>query len=140
MMERIFAVVDSIGTCKFQTIFFSPHMPSWNEWAEMIQTITGMVLSPEDLKEIGERIYTLERMFNYREAGFDRKDDRLPERYYREKMPGGLPVVKGKKIQKTKFNGMLNEYYRFHGWNRRGLPTKATLKKLGLDQEPSHIL
>lgn len=140
MMERIYAVVDSIGTCKFHTIFFSPHMPSWNEWSRMIETITGMPLSPEDLKEIGERIYTLERMFNYREAGYDRKDDRLPERYYREEVPGGLPVVKGKKIDKKKFNGMLSEYYKFHGWNRQGLPTRTTLKKLGLDQEPSHIL
>lgn len=140
MMERIYAVVDAIGTCKFHTIFFSPHMPSWNEWSKMIEYITGMALSPEELKEIGERIYTMERMFNHREAGYDRKDDRLPERYYAEEVPGGLPVVKGKKIDKQKFNGMLNEYYKFHGWSRQGLPTKTGLKKLGLDQEPSHKL
>lgn len=140
VMERIYAVVDAIGTCKFHTIFFSPHMPSWNEWSKMIEYITGMALSPEELKVIGERIYTMERMFNHREAGYDRKDDRLPERYYKEKVPGGLPVVKGKKIDRKKFNGMLNEYYKFHGWNRQGLPTKKTLKSLGLDQEPSHKL
>jgi len=140
VMERIYAVVDSIGTCKFHTIFFSPHMPSWNEWSRMIESITGMAFSPEALKEIGERIYTLERMFNHREAGYDRKDDRLPERYYAEKVPGGLPVVKGRSIDKKKFNKMLDEYYKFHGWNRQGMPTRTTLKKLGLDQEPSHIL
>ena len=140
VMERIYAVVDSIGTCKFHTIFFSPHMPSWNEWSEMIYYITGMKLTSEEIKEIGERIYTVERMFNHREAGFDRKDDRLPERYFAEAVPGGLPIIKGTKMDKKKWEKMLDEYYEFHGWDKNGLPTKGGLKKLGLDKEPSHIL
>jgi len=140
VMERIYAVVDSIGTCKFQSIFFSPHMPSWNEWSEAIYYVTGMNISPEELKEVGERIYTLERMFNHREAGFDRKDDRLPERYFAEAVPGGLPIIKGTKMNRKKWDKMLDEYYELHGWDKNGLPTKGALKKLGLDKEPSHIL
>jgi len=140
VMERIYAVVDSLGTCKFHTIFFSPHMPYWNEWSKMIQYITGMKLSPEELREIGGRIYTIERMFNYREAGFDRKDDRLPERYFKEAIPGGLPIIKGIKMNKKKFENMLDEYYEFHGWDKNGLPTNESLEKFGLAQEPSHIL
>jgi aldehyde:ferredoxin oxidoreductase len=28
---------------------------------------------------------------------------------------------------------MLQKYYRGRGWDERGIPTKSTLKKLGLD-------
>jgi aldehyde:ferredoxin oxidoreductase len=140
MMERVFATVDSIGTCKFQTIFFSPHAPGWKEWSEMIHSVTGMKLTPDELKDVGERIYTLERMFNYREAGYDRKDDRLPERYFAEAVPGGLPVVKGTRMDRKKWNKMLDEYYELHGWDKNGVPTEEALKKLGLDKEPSHVL
>ncbi len=140
VMERVFAVVDSIGTCKFQTIFFSPHMPFWNEWSEMVYYITGMKFTPEEFREIGERIYTLERMFNYREAGFDRKDDCLPERYFAEAVPGGLPIVKGTRMDKKKWEKMLDEYYELHGWDMNGMPTKGALKTLGLDKEPSYVL
>jgi len=79
--ESVYAVVDALGTCKFQTIFFSPHMPSVQEFAEHIKYITGMEFTPEELQETGQRITALERMFNVRE-GKDRKDDYLPERYY----------------------------------------------------------
>jgi aldehyde:ferredoxin oxidoreductase len=140
VMERLYALVDSIGTCKFQTIFFSPTMPSWDEWSKMIYYVTGLELTPQDLEDIGGRICTIERMFNHREAGFDRKDDRLPERYYVEPVPGGLPIVKGKKIDRKRFEGMLDEYYQFHGWSKRGIPLKKTLKTLGMDKEPSHML
>jgi aldehyde:ferredoxin oxidoreductase len=140
MMERVFATVDSIGTCKFQTIFFSPHAPGWKEWSEMIYSVTGMKFTPEELKDVGERIYTLERMFNYREAGYDRKDDRLPERYFAEAVPGGLPVVKGTRMDRKKWNKMLDEYYELHGWDNNGLPTEEALRKLGLEKEPSHVL
>jgi len=91
------------------------------------------------LMEIGERIYTIERMFNARE-GFTRKDDALPERFFKEPTPIGLPIVKGRKIDRERFNMMLDEYYVLHGWDNKGVPTKETLEKLGLHQEPSHII
>ncbi|TEU05193.1 aldehyde ferredoxin oxidoreductase, partial [Candidatus Bathyarchaeota archaeon] len=83
------------------------------------------------------RIYTIERMFNLRE-GFSRKDDRLPERYFEEPTPIGLPIVRGKKIDRDKFEKMLDEYYALHGWDENGVPKKETLEGLGLDKEPSH--
>lgn len=140
VMERVFSVVDSIGTCKFQTIFFSPHMPKFEEWAKMINYITGMEFTPEELRDIGERIYTLERMFNYREAKYSRKDDYVPERYFNESVPGGFPIVKGKRLEREKYDEMLDEYYRLHGWDKDGIPTEETLDKLGLSKEPSHII
>lgn len=141
VMERVMAVVDALGTCKFHTYFFSPNMPNWDNWSEVIRAITGLEVSPQELREIGERIHTLEKLFNYREAGYDRKDDTLPERYFAEPVPGGLPIVKGHRMERDKFEKMLDEYYEFHNWDKKtGLPTPEVLEKIGLDKEPSHLL
>lgn len=137
--ELLYAVVDSIGLCKFQTVFCAVHAPSWEEFSKLIHLSSGMEFSRDQLMEIAERIYTLERMFNIRE-GFTRRDDALPERFFKEPTPIGLPIVKGKKIDRERFNMMLDEYYVLHGWDNKGVPKKETLEKLGLHEEPSHII
>jgi aldehyde:ferredoxin oxidoreductase len=137
--ERLYAVVDSLGVCKFQTVFLAVHAPNWNEYSKLTRLATGMEFSKSQLMEIGERIYTLERLFNLRE-GFTRKDDNLPERYFEEPTPIGLPVAKGKKIDRAKFEKMLDEYYALHEWDREGIPKKETLEKLRLDKEPTHLI
>ncbi len=137
--EMLYSVVDSLGLCKFQTVFCAVHAPKFDEWTNLVRYATGMKLSKEDLMNIGERIYTVERMFNIRE-GFSRKDDTLPERYFKEPTPIGLPIAKDKKIDRKKFERMLDEYYELHGWDKHGNPTPETLKRLSLDKEPSHHL
>ena len=137
--ELLYAVTDSLGICKFQTVFCAVHAPKWKEFAKLIQLASGMELTKAQLMEIGERIYTIERMFNIRE-GFTRKDDALPERYFKEPTPIGLPIVKGKKIDKDKFEKVLDEYYALHGWDENGFPKKETLERLALDKEPSHMV
>jgi aldehyde:ferredoxin oxidoreductase len=137
--ERLYAVTDSIGTCKFQTVFCAFHAPKWNEFSNLIKLATGMEFSKTQLMETGERIYTLERLFNLRE-GFTRKDDCLPERYFKEPTPIGLPRAKGRKIDKERFEKMLDEYYALHQWDNQGVPTKETLEKLRLDKEPTHMI
>jgi len=137
--ELLYAVTDSLGTCKFQTSFCAVHAPGWKEFSKLVQLASGMKISKPQLMEIGERIYTLERIFNNRE-GFGRKDDALPERYFKEPTPIGLAIARGKTIDKEMFNKMLDEYYELHKWDSNGIPKKETLKQLGLDKEPSHII
>jgi len=137
--ELLYAVTDSIGTCKFQTVFCAFHAPKWEEFSKLIRLATGMEFSKAQLMETGERIYTLERLFNLRE-NFSRKDDALPERYFREPTPIGLPIAKGKKIDRERFEKMLDEYYALHDWDRDGVPKKETLERLKLDREPTHLL
>ena len=135
--ERLYAVTDSIGICKFQTVFCAVNAPKWEEFSKLIQLATDMRLTKVQLMNVGERIYTIERMFNLRE-GFSRKDDTLPERYFTEPTPTGLPIARGKKIDRDRFEKMLDEYYALHGWDENGAPKKETLERLGLDKEPSH--
>ncbi len=138
--ELLFAVVDSIGTCKFQTVFFSPNLPKYEEWCQYLLNITGLEFTPEELMEVGERIYTLERMINYREAGLTRKDDYPPERSFKESFQYGLKPVKGVHLDRKKYDKMLDEYYELHGWDSDGMPLPETLERLELDKEPSHII
>ncbi|MFW9880759.1 MAG: aldehyde ferredoxin oxidoreductase C-terminal domain-containing protein, partial [Candidatus Thorarchaeota archaeon] len=137
--ELLYAVTDSIGTCKFQTVFLAVHAPKWDEFSKLIYLVTGMKFSSSQLMNVGERIYTLERLFNIRE-GFTRKDDNLPKRYFEEPTPIGLPRVKGLKIDKDKFEKMLDEHYNLHGWDKNGIPTEETLQKLGIDKNSTPII
>lgn len=137
--ECLYAVVDSLGICKFQTIFLSPNMPKWEEYSRLIELVTGLKYTKEQLMEVGERIYNIERLFNNRE-GLSRADDTLPERYFVEPTPLGLEAVRGRVIDRKRFEHMLDEYYEIHGWDMEGNPTPETLNRLGLDQEPSHML
>jgi len=106
---------------------------------EVVHLVTGLQLTQKEVDEIGERIYTMERMFNNRQ-GRTRKDDYLPDRYYDEPTPVGMPMARGKTIDREKFDTMLDEYYELHGWDAGGVPKPETLKRLGIDTEPSHLL
>lgn len=129
--ENLYAVVDSLGICKFITKYFSPDLLGFEEFSKLIYYATGMRMSRKELSEIGERITNIERMFLVRE-GIRREDDNLPSRYF-DPMP--LGKNKGKKIDTQFFNRMLDDYYQLHGWDKEtGIPTKATLKRLHVDK------
>ena len=65
--ELLYAVVDSLGVCRFMTVFSSPHSPQYKEFSDLIYLASGLKISEEDLKTIGERVCTLERrMLNLR--------------------------------------------------------------------------
>jgi len=133
--ELEYAVVDSLGLCKFQTRFISVNAPTFEEWSKLIKLATGLEFTIDELFTIGERIYTLERMFNVRE-GFTRKDDYPPERMFREGTNAeNVTVEKGTKLDREKYNELLTKYYERHGWDENGIPKKETLSKLGLKWE-----
>jgi len=137
--EMVYEAVDCLGICKYHTIFLSPNLLSFDEFSELLYYNTGLEMSPQEIWEVADRAYTLERLFNIRE-GLTREHDWLVDRYFDEPTPVGLPVVRGKTIDREKFKKMIDEYYELHGWDENGLPRPETLEKLGLDKEPSHKL
>jgi aldehyde:ferredoxin oxidoreductase len=137
--EMMYQAIDSTGVCKFHTIFLSPSLIRFEELSKLIYHNTGLEFTPRELWDIADRAYTLERLFNIRE-GLTRADDWLVDRYFDEPTPVGLPIVRGKSLDREKFKGLIDEYYALHGWDEDGVPRPETLKKLGLDGEPSHVL
>jgi aldehyde:ferredoxin oxidoreductase len=123
--EDFCAIVDSLVTCKFGAIW--PPVFYFHDYAEALTALTGISYTEKMLREIGKRIFTLERAFNIRE-GITRKDDRLPERLLKEPAPTG--PCKGHVVE---LDYMLREYYRLRGWDwETGWIPAQKLRDLGL--------
>jgi aldehyde:ferredoxin oxidoreductase len=98
-------------------------------YPRMINAITGWNLSLEDVEQIGERIWNLERAFNVRE-GIGRRQDVLPYRVMHEPVPEGMH--QGMYCPPEELNAMLDTYYALRGWTAEGIPTPEKLQALGL--------
>ena len=128
--ECICSIADALGVCKFMTKWLSVGLLGFEEFIDSIEAVTGMRFSLEEILEIGERIYTTERMFLVRE-GITRKDDYVPEKFFK---PWTHGPKAGTKIESEPFEKLLDRYYELHGWNRNGVPRRESLKKLGLEK------
>jgi len=137
--EMCYMAVDCLGVCKFHTVFLSPNMPAFREFSRWLKLIVGIDKTPAEIWESAERAYNLERLFNIRE-GATREDDWLVDRYFDEKTTLGLKMVRDKSIDREKFRGMIDEYYHHHGWDLNGNPKAETMKRLGIEHEPSRVL
>ena len=85
---------------------------------------------PEDLRILGERVWTLVRLFNLRE-GFDRDDDVLPAA-----LTTGTDGDSGSGLDPDAFDDLLDRYYARRDWDRQGRPTERLLDRLGLEDLP----
>ena len=94
------------------------------EWLEAI----GLAYTPEELAGVGERVWTLVRLFNVRE-GFDREDDELPTTLT---SPIDDGPAAGESIDPGEFDRMLEAYYAMREWGENGRPTRACLERLHL--------
>ncbi|UCH08382.1 MAG: aldehyde ferredoxin oxidoreductase family protein [Deltaproteobacteria bacterium] len=127
--ERLNALCDALGVCRFLSVFSSPHAPQAQQFSELIYRAFGENYSSQDLWDVGERICTLERLILIGN-GLGRPDDTLPSRYFDEPVQEG--PAKGEFIDRIQFTQILDEYYDLHGWDKLGVPREATLKYLGL--------
>jgi len=137
--ETCYEAVDCLGICKYHTTFLGATLPNFEEWSKLLYYNTGLEMSPLDIWTVAERAYNMERLFNIRE-GLTRKDDWLVDRYFDEPTKLGIPGIRGRAIDRQKFAKMIDEYYGYHGWDENGVPTPETLKRLEIDNEPSHLL
>ena len=120
--QDLTAVIDSMGLCLFTS--FALGAP---EYTKLLNAACGTEYTPEQVLELGERIYNIERMFN-KAAGMKPEDDRLPKRLINDPVPAGPSKGMTSKIEIT-----LPEYYKVRGWEA-AFPTEETLKRLGLDE------
>jgi len=127
-MEDVYALIDSFIVCKFARGTFYQELP---DMAKLYNLVTGIEMTPEELKRSGERINTVGRLINIRE-GLGRKDDTLPWKVMHEPIPDEGPV-KGAFVSQEELDLLLDDYYESRGWTLEGVPTTAKLKELGMD-------
>jgi aldehyde:ferredoxin oxidoreductase len=142
---------DSLGLCDFvypMTYSFSKYGPTGDPDLEgnVYEAVTGRPAA--ELPAYAERIFNMQRLIRVREGHRVPGDDYPPEFNFTEPIlsnihdsrmvkpgPGGRPVpAAGGVLDREKFKQMLLEYYELRGWDKTtGLPTEATLRRLGMD-------
>ena len=126
-LQELFTVLDCMVLCKFgaRNAFGN----SWENMVMLVNAATGREYTADGLKEVGERVWTLERMFNLRE-GFSKEDDTLPDRLFDTPIHDG--PSKGAVVSREDFMAELEAYYALWGWSRDGVPEEESLKRLDL--------
>lgn len=122
-LQDVTAVFNSLVICIFTSFAIG-----LSEVAPMLSAATGFEFTEKDLLKIGDRIYTLQRIFNVRE-GVKSKDDHLPKRLESVPMPEG--PAKGHTVP---IDRMLPLYYKVRGWDEDGKPKAEKIEELGLKE------
>jgi aldehyde:ferredoxin oxidoreductase len=128
-------------------------------YAQYFESVTGRKADPDDLIEMSERVYNFQRIFNLRMGFGQREHDHIPyramgpvtaqeyesrqERFDRQLMEKyhlditGMDTVEKVALLREKREGdyeMLKDaVYKRRGWTANGIPTLATVRRLGID-------
>ena len=98
------------------------HLPVFHH-TKMIQLATGMHMDFGKYIQIGERGYTMERYINCK-FGISAANDKLPKRLT------DVPQDSKNPDTKVPLETMKKTYYAARGWNKNGIPTESTLRRL----------
>ncbi len=131
--ERRSRIPDILGVCIYVIDGFNKSSTDYHFFydrlADLYEAATGRSMTRQGLFAAAERLVNLERCLDARE-GLNRKEDRLPDRFFRP-FPGG--VNKDKALDTEMVEKMKDAYYGERGWNlETGLPTSEKLRELGL--------
>ncbi|OIJ10758.1 aldehyde ferredoxin oxidoreductase [Anaerobacillus alkalilacustris] len=121
IFQDLHAFSDSLDLCKFSSFSENADL-----YAEQYSAVVGIELTGDDIMKIGERVYNIERYFNNK-AGFDGKDDTLPQRFLTE------PATGNSSGSVSQLADMLVEYYNVRGWEN-GIVTKEKLRELEIEE------
>ena len=125
---------DNLGICNYVGTWSGANFLDITDFVELINSGMGIDLSEEDLMEhyapLGRN---MEKAFNSLHTPMSRNDDMPPKRFMDEGVQSG--PYKGHRIDKNKFNHMLDEFYRLWGWDvQTGMQTRTGLTNLGLEE------
>ncbi|NWG11575.1 aldehyde ferredoxin oxidoreductase family protein [Candidatus Bathyarchaeota archaeon] len=129
-------VFESLTVCRLPWIELGFEL----EWyVKFLHAATGLELTWDNLNWIADRTFNLIRAFWIREYGNDwtKSMDIPPARWFEEPLTKG--PLKGASLNRTKYDVMLQNYYHKRGWDERGIPTKTTLQKLGLEDVANQL-
>jgi aldehyde:ferredoxin oxidoreductase len=116
--------VDMLGICDFQSVLFSPELPGFGEFSEMVRLNTGLDFPSREIWEAAERALNEERLFNISQ-GYDPRREQ-----FRNWHPtaSGPDHYLGPALEENEFDLALSQYYRMMGWDAHGVPNVDTPK------------
>jgi len=107
--EDRLTIFDTFVLCRFFRDLYQ-----WDELANIIEGVTGLVLNEEEMREIAKTITDDTRRFNLQE-GLTPEEDHLPKRFYKDMLP-----ETSKQISSEQMDQLLLEYYKARGWDEQG--------------------
>ena len=117
--EKMHYIDDSTGMCAGLSSF--PLKPPFHihNLPTLISAGAGLDLDEDSLTHLTKRNRNLVRALNI-QRGLRRADEKPPADHWKRRFP---------ELEEK----LLDEYYKFKGWNREGVPTRETLHDLDLD-------
>lgn len=134
-IEDFHTIFTSLGLCSLYATF---GFLSIDSLAELYSAATGLEVSPEELRTMGERTFNLFKVLNVRE-GFDRKDDSPPDVWFiplsnPERTAYMTDYYHMRRLSKEDVEKLLTDYYDERGWDPdKGVPTRRKLEQIGLN-------
>jgi len=127
-------IEDNLGICSYVGTWSGANFLDLSDFVQLINTGMGLNIKEKDLMDYYAPIgRNLEKAFNMLHTNLSREDDLPPERFMKEEVKSG--PFKGSKIDKNKYNKMLEEFYQLWGWDKQtGLQTRSGLLRLGLGE------
>lgn len=119
-------VLDSLGICKVPALSLVCNYDLVAE-ADLATALAGRSIGVSELFSAGERIISLERLFNLRH-GVTPADDRLPQMFFDKEYNAGKPPSKPYEWVAP----MVTEFYHVMGWDEHGCPSHDKLAELGV--------
>ena len=129
-------VFEALTVCRFPNTSLGFEL----EWyTKYLHAATGREMPFNTLIYSADKILNLIRAFWIREyaSNWTKDMDFPPVRWFKDPLTEG--PLKGAMLDALKYDVMLKKYYRKRGWDSRGIPTKTTLKKLGLSDEANEL-
>ncbi len=128
-------------------------------YADYFTAVTGKKVEPDDIIVMSEKVYNFQRILCLKMGYGRREHDTIPyramgpvtadeyesrqERYDKQleeaydsdisKKTTGEKIAVLRKLREQRYEELKNAVYNRRGWTREGIPTVATVKRLGID-------
>ncbi len=127
-LQNFRPMFDVLGSCRLQWVELGIDR---DLYVPLLEAVTGIHRTWEDLEAVGDRIWNLTRMYWVREnPGFGRSWDLPSPRFYEEAPKTGATA--GQITNYEDVQCLLDMYYEQRGWDDNGIPTPQTLQKLNI--------
>ena len=128
--NRLIMCGDTAVSCGFATGFTPENLreDTYIYWLDLIAGPNENMKEKQQLLDAFDRIFNLETAINLR-LGLGDEDNDLPDRLKSTTLPDGLS-----KGQVWERDILIPEYYEARGWTKEGVPSRATLSRLGIEE------
>ncbi|MFX1478977.1 MAG: aldehyde ferredoxin oxidoreductase family protein [Promethearchaeota archaeon] len=126
-------IEDILGICVYVGTWSGVYALEPSDYVDLTNLALGTSLNEEELMLLGLKAYNLEKAFNTIHTSFNREDDLPHRRFFEEPILSG--PHKGEKLDKEKYNSMLDDFYDLLSWDKKtSWQTRETLQRLELNE------